>query len=358
MNVREPRKEVKEMPTEEYAPSEQHELLKADLSLNVNPYGISRKVLNRLKSIDPSVIYNYYPLNRTLIDSIAKYVGVKRENILLGDGCDGCIHLFAITFIANGDKVLIPTPTFHRYEFHAKMMGGVVEFLPMENFQFSADEVLKKEGDFKAIFLCNPSNPTGMEIDDNEIIKLLDNFSGYVVVDEALADISNINTSKYLEKYDNLIVLRSFSKSFGLASMRIGYMVAHPNVLNQVAKLSSPFKVNGIAQELAIEALKDENHLKESVAFLNVERDYLIEGLTSLGFPCTQSVNTNILFDCSKVSKSSAEFVKLLRSESIAVTDASVFKVQRDTYIRISVSTHENNQYFIETLSKMVKQSV
>lgn len=345
------RKEIEEIPTEEYAPDSRPSNLKADLSLNINPFGASKKVMKKLREIKDKEIYHYYAENKDLIKLIADYVKAKPENILIGDGCDGCLEMIAKTFIDKNDKIVIPIPTFHRYEFHTKLMGGISVFVPMNNFSLNADNVLleARKNNAKLIFLCNPNNPTGIEIDKKEKIRLIENFSGIVVVDEALADMASINGSHLIQKYNNLMIVRSFSKSFGLASLRIGYIVANQEIINLVRKVSSPFKVNGVAQELAIESLLDKEHIKKSVEFLNKEREYLIRELKNLGLPCTASATTNLLVNIEKLGKTGS-VVNKLKQKGVLVTDASFFRIPEDKYIRIAVSSKEENQYFIKIL--------
>ena len=253
----------------EYAPKGDEIKNKFDLSLNINPLGVSKMVLQKISNIDPKKINHYYPENQELINQISIYTNINKSKIMLGDGCDGCLGLIASTFINKRDKVIIPTPTFHRYEFHTILMEGVPHFIQMKDFTINPSEIINKSGDSKIIFLCNPNNPTGKPIEKEALEEIIKRFNGIVVVDEALADVTKINGFHLLDKYENLIFVRSFSKIFGLASLRIGYIIANENIIIQIKKTSSPFKVNGIAQELAIEALKDKEYIKESEDYLN-----------------------------------------------------------------------------------------
>ncbi|MBI4919155.1 histidinol-phosphate aminotransferase family protein, partial [archaeon] len=319
------RKEIESMPTKEYAPEEEQLNVKSNMALNINPFKISEKVLKKLKDLPAFKIHHYYPENHELLKLIAKYMDVSVENVMIGDGCDGCIEMIAHTFIQQGDLAIIPVPTFHRYEFHTKMMGGNVVFVPMQNFAFSAGKILKESKNAKLIFLCNPSNPTGIEIDKKEIIDLLEKFNNLVIIDEALADATDIKGTDLLKKYPNLIIVRSFSKTFGLASCRIGYVVADKQIINQIKKVSSPFKVNGIGQELAIAALKDEEHISKSREFLEKERNYLFKELEKLNLPCTKSITTNFLIDVEKINSEANVVAKKLEEKGVLVTEASVF---------------------------------
>ena len=349
------RKEILELEENEYAPKSKEIKDKFDLSLNINPLGISKKVLEKMTKINPTKINHYYPENYELINEISIYAGVNKDKIMLGDGCDGCLGLIANTFINKGDKVIIPIPTFHRYEFHLRIMGGLPLFIQMKNFEIDLLDILEKSKDSKIIFLCNPNNPTGKPIERELLEKIISNFKGIVIVDEALADVTKINGFHLLEKYENLIFVRSFSKAFGLASLRIGYIIANENLIKQIKKTSSPFKVNGIAQELAIEALKDKEYIKESTDYLNKNRKFLIDNLKKLGLECTDSITTNFLVDISKINNNAQKVVDLLKEQDILVTDASVFKVPENKYIRIAIGTEKENKKFIEVIQNIVR---
>ncbi|MEK6890588.1 MAG: histidinol-phosphate transaminase [Nanoarchaeota archaeon] len=351
------RKEVFDLTIREYAPKDDSNGKKADLSLNINPYGVSKNVLEALKKMDKSKINHYYPENHELMGEISLYLNIPKENIIIGDGCDGCLHLIANTFIEAGDEVIIPTPTFHRYEFHTKLLGGVCKFIPMDNFELSAEKILNSVSDkTKIIFLCNPNNPTGMAIDPKIKEEIIKKFKGIVVVDEALADVTDVNGSLLLKKYDNLIVVRSFSKTFGLASLRIGYIVAHTDIANQIKKTTSPFQVNGIAQELALIALKDKEHIKLSKEYIQENRKKLINGLELLGLKCTPSLTSNFLVDISPLHSNSKELVNELKNNGIYVTDASIFRLPKDTYIRVAISNEKENSLFMEEMRKLTSE--
>ena len=267
----------------------------------------------------------------------------------------GCTN----TFIRKGDEAIIPIPTFHRYEFHAKLMGGIPVFVPSHDFIVRAQDVLGKANKrSKIIFLCDPNNPTGIGIKAEEKEEIIRKFNGIVVIDEALADTTSIDNSQLIGKYNNVIVVRSFSKAFGLAALRIGYIIAGKEIIVMVAKTSSPFKVNGIAQELAIEALADSSYVKDSAAFIDKNSYFLRTSLNKLGIACTDSITTNFLADISSVCKSSKEFVQKLMDRDVLVTDADVFRVPKNTFIRVAVSNEDNNAYFLKSVKELLDGKV
>ena len=353
------RSEILNFNSREYAPDRKDLDKKCDLSLNINPCGVSERVILKLKSIDSKKLSHYYLENKELLNEIASYVKANPEQIMLGDGCDGCLQMIANTFINKGEEVIIPIPTFHRYEFHTILMGGKPIFVPMINFELNFKDILKKANkNSKILFLCDPNNPTGISIEKTVKEELIKNFNGIVVIDEALADITDVNGTSLLKKYDNLIIVRSFSKSFGLASLRIGYIISNPKIIEQIKKTSSPFKVNGVAQELALEALKDKDYIKSSIEYINKNRIFLISNLEKIGLKCTNSITTNFLADISNISKDSTELVEKLKERGILITDAKAFRVPRNIYIRISVATEEENFQFINVLSELKNSKV
>ncbi|MFH0889838.1 MAG: histidinol-phosphate transaminase [Candidatus Aenigmatarchaeota archaeon] len=349
------RKSIIDMGVKEYAPDKQEKTHKFDLSLNINPFGVSDRVMDKIRSISPPVVNNYYAENQDLKIEISNYVGVKPEQVLLGDGCDGCIEMIAHTFIENGDEVLIPVPTFHRYEFHTDLMGGTPVFCEMnENFEIDAGKLLEKATDkTKIIFLCDPNNPTGLAIDDTIKENIIRRFHGIVVIDEALADTAGINGSKLVDKHDNLIVVRSFSKTFGIASLRVGYIISNEKIVREVKKTSSPFKVNGLAQEAALEALRDKDYIRKSKEFIDKEKNFLFDSLKTIGMKFTDTKTTNFLLDITPTGLSTSEFVDRLKEKNVIVTNATVFRVSEDKFVRVCISDHESNAKFIDVIREI-----
>lgn len=351
------RPEIMQLEEREYALKREKIKEKCDLSLNINPCGISKRVIEKLSQIDSRKINHYYPENTELIEEIASYTRVDTNQIMLGDGCDGCLGLIANTFINKSDRIIIPTPTFHRYEFHSRIMGGIPIFVPMKNFEVDPDDILAASPGAKMLFLCNPNNPTGRSISKEVLEEIIKNFEGIIVIDEALADVTAINGFELSKRYGNLIFVRSFSKAFGLASLRIGYVISNQSLIQEIKKTSSPFKVNGIAQELGVEVLRDKEYIKKSTDYINKNRSFLMNSLHSLGFVCTPSITTNFLVDVSKINPESKAVVEILNKRNVLVTDAGVFRVPESKYIRVAIGTEDENKKFIEVMASLSKEA-
>src|SRR3989344_2764875 len=152
------RPEIYNMEVKEYAHAHVEINNLCDMSMNVNPFGVSKKAIKKLNSIGSKVISN---------------------QVMLGDGCDGCLAMIASTFIGKNDEVIIPVPTFHRYEFHTLVMGGKPIFVPMKNFEIDPDDIIENINPrTKLIFLCDPNNPTGLNINNKTKEEIIRNFSG------------------------------------------------------------------------------------------------------------------------------------------------------------------------------------
>lgn len=251
-----------------------------DLSISENPL-ISKRVQELLAG---GAEVNKYALaqDNVLIEKLSKKLSVKKENLLVTSGCDGALHHIAETFISDGDNVLIPCPSFCRYEFHARVMGGKPVFLNFSDypFEFDINKIIgtaRKER-VKLLFLANPNNPTGHYIEKKEIIQLVECLAKVIVViDESLIDYlePEDSCSDLVDVYDNLIVARSFSKLYGLAGMRIGYIISNKGITNSISKTVSPFEVSSLAIKSAIAALDDSIHIEKSKRLVSEGLDFL-----------------------------------------------------------------------------------
>jgi len=208
-----------------------------------------------------NLLGNYvFSQDKELIDKISNYIGTKPDQIIITAGCDGALRIIAETFISKNDNVLMPCPTFGRYEFHTKMMGGNCIFLYFdEPFEFNLDKVKEtiKERNIKILFLCNPNNPTGHYISQDDIEDFVKNVNCLIVIDEALADYLGETASKLIDRFPNIIVTRTFSKFFMLASLRIGYIIVSEKLKPFLMKVISPFEVSSYSIERAKEVLSE-----------------------------------------------------------------------------------------------------
>ncbi|MEM3653292.1 MAG: histidinol-phosphate transaminase, partial [Candidatus Bathyarchaeia archaeon] len=309
-----------------------------DFSANINPLGCTPKVIKTIKENLWQI--PLYPDNSglELKNAIANYEEqINPNNIILGNGSIELIHLFARTFIKNGDKAIVPIPTFEEYAYAVKKANGkVVRIKAWFKYKFTLKKVLSKiDSKTKAIFLCNPNNPTGNLIDKGEIIEILEETnkkSILLFVDEDFMDFvdeeERFSLVKMVKEYRNLFVLKSFTKTFGLAGLRLGYGVANEEMIDLLSMVKIPWNINSIAYIAGIAALKDLAFLKKARKIIKKERNFLINEFKKLKKIEVFPTNANfILLNIKNVGFKSYEIKeRLLKDYNILIRDCSSFK--------------------------------
>ncbi len=326
-------KHVKEMDYPEYGGAKPRARL--DLSTSENPLKPNLVV---------NVDFNRYSSSqdRELLEKLSFKCGVGRDNILLTAGCDGGLNHIAETLVDEGDKVLIPCPSFGRYEFHTKMMKGIPEFVYFQG-EFSVEKIIEyeKQKKPKLLFLGNPNNPTGNYMSLNKILQILDNVNSMVVVDEALIDYvgEEYSIAKFVNDYSNLIVARSFSKLYGMAGLRAGYLIANKELIADIAKTVSPFEVNSYAVEMAKKVLDAKSYLEKS-------RKHVEEGLKVLDNSGFYVVNS-----CTSVALLKGENVyECLLEKGILTVSGENFRGLDKNYARVCVKGPEEMREVVSAL--------
>ena len=260
--------------------------IKLDCSLGTNPFGFPSIKIN-LSGIDISKYPD--PYNSELREAIANYWDISENEIFIGAGSMGCLEKINKFAITDGTKVFGYAPQFSEYITEVKIMGGKYEYILLKkekNFKFDPMKFLAKVGEnYSVIYIDNPNNPTGQVIPLDIIEDIIKKTKGIVIVDEAYGDFMEDRNSAINLEYDNLIVVRSFSKGFGLANLRVGYVVIKGKELKKLyEKVNPPFQISSIAEKFAIEALRHEEFVKESRKKIRMEKEKLMKGLERLGF--------------------------------------------------------------------------
>jgi len=249
------------------------------LDSNENPYGCSLRVQEALASFDR---YHYYPdaQARRTRDRIAAYAGVCADKIIVSNGSDEIIDLIFLTTLDPGDEVVLPTPTFGVYRARTELFGGKAVEVPRdEAFDLDVDALLAAITDrTKLVIITNPNNPTGNLASTQDIVRLL-HTGVLVVVDEAYYEFAGKTVMPLTGEFDNLIVLRTFSKWAGLAGMRLGYAVFPKHVAEQLWKVKPPFNVNVAALVAAEASLDDVDYLYSTIDRIRSERSRLLRQL-------------------------------------------------------------------------------
>ena len=325
-----------------------------DFSANINPLGPSQRVRQAVDAVNLSA----YPDRQSvaLREELAARLGVGTENLLVGNGSTELIHLLARTCLQSQERCLIFAPTFGEYEAAASMVGADVRFFrarETEGFSWSVDAAVDaiKHVRPKMVFLCNPNNPTGIYIDASDVKRASKavGTGGLVVLDEAYVSLTDWSWgSNPLLDTGNIAILRSMTKDHALAGVRLGYMMAQPNVVSAVQHLQPAWSVNAIAQEVGIAALKDEAHVAAARKIINQAKDYLCRELDLLGVPVIPSAANFVL---ARV-RNAAKVRKALLVRGIAVRDCTSFGLPE--HIRIAVRRPEECARLVGLLEEVL----
>ena len=331
------------------------------LSSNENPLGPSPKVIREIvKSLEEGELeLNLYPKAESVEElkkEISRYVCTEKRNIVIGAGVDDVLEMLVKIFIENGDEAIIPIPTFSLYDSLVKIAGGIPRYIKRRgDFSITARDVLSASTPWektRMIFLCSPNNPTGNCIPEDEVRMIAESVDYMIVIDEAYVEFSGSSLVKLVKAYENVLVVRTFSKAFGLAGLRVGYGVIPEWLVEISKKVSLPFSVNSIAINAAIAALRDKDYLRRSVEMIKEGREFLLKNLSTIFkvkvFPSSANF---VLLDVSP--RKSSEVFDALMKKGIIVRDCSSFKGAGDSFIRISVGTRAQNEKVVEALEEV-----
>jgi len=325
-----------------------------DFSSNVNPLGCHPGVKRYLKK-QLGLISEYPDPNSTsLRANLAWFTGVPKKQIVVGNGATEIIYNFCKTFLNKKTPVLIPIPTFSEYEVSAKLCEAKISFFKTMNLTKNLQKFIMKIPRNGCVFICNPNNPTGVLIQKNEIIKIITaakKKSTIVFVDETFIELvpgHDESVIKQIKKFENLFILRSLTKSFGLAGIRIGYGVGSPQIVGPLQKIKIPWNVSNIAQGAASAAICYHPFLDKTRKLIKKEKNFISSNLAkSKKFACYNSA-TNFLLVKTKI-KSKLLQKKLLK-QRVLIRDCSTFRGLNQNYVRIAVKTRKENIKLLKAL--------
>lgn len=325
-----------------------------DFSVNKNPLGASSRALRALDLVDVSV----YPDARCLRlrAALASLHEVRDDDVLVGNGSVELIWLLAAVYLAPGDTALIVGPTFGEYEAAARRAGAKILQVDATEADAFRPDITRFVADIRKhqpriVFLCNPNNPTGQALEPDEIGQLLVALGdGLLVVDEAYIDLADGVASVDALRHNDprLVILRSLTKSHGLAGLRLGYVLAAPEIVRAVSSAQPPWSVNSFAQAAGLAALGDEEHIREGRRLARRSRAMLVDGLERLGFPCVPSRASYWLV---RVGDGRLVRTALLR-RGILVRDARSFGLP--AYIRVAVRPRGECERLLSVLAGLL----
>ena len=331
----------------------------ASVKLNQNespfelPAAIKEETLRRLEARQWARYPGFVPL--TLLERISEFAGWPRDGILAGNGSNELIQATLMVTVGEGKRVLISEPTFTLYRQVATVLGGEVltVFLNGE-LQYDRPGLIKsiEEAQPDVTIICSPNNPTGSVITDDVLADLLTRSKGLVVIDEAYHEFAGHSVAPLLREFNNLVVLRTFSKAMAMAGLRIGYLLAAPELVSEIGKALLPYNLNIFSQTAAeVAAEMYDDHLRPQISKIVAERARLYEELSSISGLRAVPSRANFMLVHSELSPRRV-YDELLRRR-ILIRDVSGYPMLAE-YFRVSVGTPEENDQLIVALKEII----
>jgi histidinol-phosphate aminotransferase len=302
-----------------------------------------------------NVNYNRYPdpMQKQLKQKLSTIKNISTENIFVGNGSDEAIDLLIRAFCNPGvDNILIFPPTYGMYEVGAEINDvAIKKVLLTEDFQINIEAAKSAiDANTKIIWVCSPNNPTGNLLAEESIEWLLKNFNGIVVVDEAYIEFaSQISWRKRLNQFPNLVVLQTLSKAWGLAGLRIGFAYASSTIINVLNKIKPPYNISEATQQLALEALQNEEQAKEKTNVLIQQKERLLKAFQQFDF-IKKIYPSDANFILIKVEKAN-DLYKYLLSKNIVVRNRSSQPLCENS-LRVTVGTPKENDQLLIALKE------
>ncbi len=322
------------------------------LASNENPLGPSPRGVKALQEAARRI--HIYPDSNSyyLKEALSKHLGVAPEQLILGNGSDEILRMLGETFLIPEDEVIVSEHTFSGYQFVARLMGAQDVVVPMKDYTFDLEAMAQAVSPkTKMVFICNPNNPTGTFVGVEELERFLDAVPPrvLVVMDEAyyeyVDDPAYPDTVAMLPSRKNLVVLRTFSKIYGLAGLRVGYGIGDPEVIAAINRVREPFNVNSLAQAAALAALTDEEFLEESRAVNRAGKAFLYQEFERLGLSYLPSESNFILVN---VGMDSRKFMGAMLKRGVIIRAGDSFGLPG--FIRVTVGREQDNRRFIDAL--------
>ncbi len=343
---------------DEYIPGEQpSEGGWIKLNANENPYPPIDEILEDIKkSIDERVRLYPDPLAKKLKYKIINQLLKKNdppstiESYFIGNGTDEVLEVIFKVFIDVGDEVVFFDPSYGMYETLTDLFGANSIEIKL-NSDFSLPEsILDIKG--KLLFICSPNNPTGNSFENSAILKICKAFSGIVVVDETYCDFTDKTTIPLLKKVENLIITRTFSKSFSLASLRVGYAISNPLIIQKMNQVKLPYNVNYLSQVAAISCIENMSKVFERNKKIIAERKRLSDIIDKYDDINVLPSDANFILVKFKDKSKAIKLFEEMKKSKILIRYFN--KSSLNKYVRISIGTEDQNNILLEAIDKIV----
>lgn len=317
------------------------------------PSPLVRKAL--LRFIETGAV-RYYPdvTARELREELAHYIGLPVPCIQVFNGSDAALRDICDTYLALGDNMLVREPVYTQIYTLAGSRGAkLVKFTGQDPFTKALDGYSDHLSDqnIRIVYLVNPNNPTGVLYEKSEIEFLASSYPATLfIVDEAYYELSGITVADLIPKHHNIVVTRTFSKAFGLAGLRVGYILSQPEIIQNIDRVRNGKEVNVLAQVAAIAALRDIAYMQRCVQQVRQTREWLVKKLVESGIDVHTTPANYILVRVTELAKVLQE----LKTRGLLVRDRS-YLPQLEGYIRVSIGTSDEMQYFFDVFTEIMR---
>lgn len=325
------------------------------LNQNENPFDIPEEIKRELIQEFLGRPWNRYPdvFPVELLEALSDYVQHPADGIIAGNGSNELMYTVMMATVTKGSNVLIPTPSFFLYEKAVNVFDGEVLSVPLNSdLSFPTEKILEaaKRESPALIVLVSPNSPTGQSISFEDVDRILSETSSLVLVDEAYIEFSNKrSTQALIERYDRLMVLRTFSKAFSMAGLRVGYLLCQPALCAELGKPKIPFSVNNFSASVAMKLMQQRTLIDERIQFIKKQKSFLWADLRSMNGVEVFPSDTNFLIFRTR-HESNTLFERLLR-EDVLVRDVSSYPMLR-RMLRVNAGTERENEAFLSVLRK------
>ncbi len=324
----------------------------AKLNQNESPFDLPSDLKSEILEELAEVPFNRYPDEQptALCEAFARSLGVESTQVLVGNGSNELTHTLGLCLAGPGQSVVLPRPMFALFETVVKTFGGqLTQVAPRADLSFDADALVAaaQENDASLTVIATPNNPTGLEMTAAEVRSVVEQSPGFVLIDEAYVEFSNQPSGiSLLADYPNVVVMRTLSKGFGLAGLRIGFIVADARVIAEFLKARLPFMVDRLAEISAIKLLERPGLIRDRVREMRQSVLEISGALTDMGIEIVPSRTNFILFRSPREPK---VLIGALARRGVLIRDMSGYPELRD-FVRVCAGTKGENKAFLDAL--------
>ncbi len=327
------------------------------LSSNENPLGPSPRALSAI-SRELNHLHRYPDgMSGDLRTALSHHYNLPLEYFIAGNGSDEILAMIAGTYLEEGDEIITAVETFSEYNFSGLLFGGTVKKIPLKDGKFDIKKIQSEvSAATRLIFIANPNNPTGTYLNREELSEFLKALPDHVLVilDEAYSEFVTTRDFPFghelVQNNPQIITTHTFSKIYGLAGLRIGFAIAHPDVIQQIMRAKQVFNVNKLAQSAGAAALEDKDFIERTLELCRTGKEYLYRELEKIG---VSYYPTEANFICLNTGRDSKEVFEQFLNEGMAIRPLGSFHMAQ--WIRYTIGTEEQNREFIKILKQVLQ---